>query len=265
VFEATRACGFESISIDLIYGLPLQTVDRFRRTLEQVVTLAPDRVSIFNYAHLPERFSPQKRISLEDIPAAETKLAILELCIEYLEAAGYVRIGMDHFAKPDDELAKALSQGDLHRNFQGYSTYADCDMFAFGVTAISKVGHNYWQSTKDLEEYCARVEHGRSPLEKGLEIDMDDQIRGRGITDLMCHFRIDFDDYEFEGRDFAGYFSNELDRLALFAEDDLVVSDDAGILVTDRGRLLIRNICMVFDRHLLGVSEGRYFKALQAV
>lgn len=259
VFAAARRHGFESISVDLIYGLPLQTVERFRRTLEQVVTLSPDRISIFNYAHLPDRFPPQRRINLEDMPAAETKLAILELCIEHLEAAGYVRIGMDHFAKPTDSLALALAAGELHRNFQGYSTFADSDMFAFGMTAISKIGHSYWQNSKDLEEYCSQIEQGQSAVKLGLEIDQDDQLRARVISDLMCQFRVDFGAY---GVDFKDYFANELDALERFAADDLLCIGTDGLQVTDRGRLLVRNLCMVFDRHLPSAAPGRFSKAL---
>jgi oxygen-independent coproporphyrinogen-3 oxidase len=259
VFNAARQNGFESISVDLIYGLPLQTVERFRRTLEQVVTLAPDRISIFNYAHLPDRFPPQRRINLEDMPAAETKLAILELCIEHLEAAGYVRIGMDHFAKPTDSLALALDAGELHRNFQGYSTFADSDMFAFGMTAISKIGHSYWQNSKDLEEYCSQIEQGQSAVKLGLEIDPDDQLRARIISDLMCQFRVDFGAY---GVDFKNYFANELEALGRFAADNLLNIGTDSLQVTDRGRLLVRNLCMVFDRHLPSAAPGRFSKAL---
>ncbi len=259
VFKAARSSCFKSISVDLIYGLPLQTVDRFRRTLEQVVKLSPDRISIFNYAHLPDRFPPQRRINIEDMPAAETKLAILELCIEHLEAAGYVRIGMDHFAKPNDSLAIALKEGNLHRNFQGYSTYADSDMFAFGVTAISKIGHSYWQNSKDFDAYCSRIEQGQSPVELGLEIDKDDQLRARVISDLMCQFRVDFDAY---GVNFRDYFATELEKLSGFESDELLTIGKDNLQVTDRGRLLVRNLCMVFDRHLPSAAPGRFSKAL---
>lgn len=259
VFAAARECGFESISVDLIYGLPLQTVEKFRETLAKVVTLNPDRISIFNYAHLPDRFPPQKRILLEDIPAAETKLAILELCIEYLEAAGYVRIGMDHFAKPDDSLAVALREGKLQRNFQGYSTYAESDMFAFGVTAISKVGHSYWQNSKELDDYCGRVEAKESPLERGLFIDADDQLRAKVISELMCQFRVNFADYDVN---FVDYFWAEIERLKSFERDQLIRIDDKSIQVTDRGRLLVRNLCMEFDRHLRTSDPKRFSKAV---
>lgn len=259
VFEAAREVGFYSVSVDLIYGLPLQTVDRFQNTLSQVVDLGPDRISIFNYAHLPERFPSQKRISLEDMPAAETKLAILERCIEYLESAGYVRIGLDHFAKPADSLAIALDEGKLHRNFQGYSTYADSDMFAFGVTAISKVGHSFWQNTKELDDYCDRLEQGQSPLQLGVEVDEDDQVRARVIKDLMCQFKVEFDHYDVV---FNTYFANELDDLKRFEADGLIELTPTSLRVTERGRLLVRNLCMVFDRHLANIPKGRFSKAV---
>lgn len=251
VIEAAREAGFKSISVDLIYGLPHQTMATIANTLKQVIELSPDRISIYNYAHLPARFAPQKRIDVVDLPDADHKLRILKQCIDMLTFSGYQYIGMDHFAKPEDELAVAQREGTLHRNFQGYSTHAECDLVAMGITGISNIGNTYSQNAKTMEEYEAALDNGRLPIVKGIEIDGDDLIRKAVIMALICHFTLEFAAIERElGIDFADYFARELKSLAAMHEDGLVEIDAARINVTERGRLLIRNVCMAFDRHL---------------
>lgn len=248
VIDACRAYGAKSISVDLIYGLPFQTVESFRKTLDTMIELAPDRISVFNYAHMPKLFKPQRRINDADLPSAETKLQIMQLAVEHLTSAGYEYIGMDHFAKPDDELAIAQRQGTLHRNFQGYTTHADCDLVAMGVSSISSVAGCYSQNAKTLEDYYAAIDAGRLPIIKGITLNDDDVLRREIIQQLACHFQLDFksiaDTYDL---DFEAYFAYELALLQPMAEDDLLVFTEAGLEVTPRGRFLIRNICMVFD------------------
>jgi oxygen-independent coproporphyrinogen-3 oxidase len=243
--------GFHSISVDLIYGLPHQSVASFTQTLDKIVHMDPDRISIYNYAHLPERFKTQKQIHEEDLPSPEEKLSILELCIEKLGSAGFVYIGMDHFAKPGDELARALENGSLHRNFQGYSTHADCDMVAMGTTAISQIGTSYSQNFRTPEEYYQSIDKERIPVFKGLHITHDDLIRKRVIMSLICQFQLDMNavSNEFD-LVFADYFASELTDLKPLIEDGLVKQDGHIISVTNEGRLLIRNVCMVFDGHM---------------
>ena len=264
IMEAARHSGFGSVSVDLIYGLPFQSRASFSRTLDQICDLRPDRISIYNYAHLPDRFSPQQRILASDLPDPDEKLRILELCVNHLEAAGYIYIGMDHFALPDDELAVALREGTLQRNFQGYSTFADCDLLAMGVTGISHLGTSYSQNEKTLENYNQRLEAGELPLLQGVVIDRDDQIRKLVIRLLMCHFELTYAEVgEPFDIDFQRYFQSELARLAPFQDDGLVEIDTRGIRVSEQGRFLIRNICMIFDRYLRQSSnEGRFSKAI---
>ena len=251
VLEAARAQGFRSISVDLIYGLPFQTVESFLRTLGRVVAFAPDRLSVFNYAHLPERFKPQRRINAADLPAPEVKLDILQSSIQFLTESGYVYIGMDHFARPDDELAQAQQAGTLYRNFQGYSTHADCDLIGLGVTSIGKVDNTYGQNRRALEEYYADIDSGRLPVFRGIELSRDDLIRRDVITRLICHFELSVPDVEHRwGIDFLDYFAGSLERLVPMVEDGLLALDDGTIRVLPRGRLLIRNICMAFDAYL---------------
>ncbi|MFZ0790543.1 MAG: oxygen-independent coproporphyrinogen III oxidase [Chromatiaceae bacterium] len=251
VLEAARAEGFRSISVDLIYGLPFQTVESFLRTLGRVVAFAPDRMSVFNYAHLPERFKPQRRINTADLPAPEVKLDILQSSIQFLTESGYVYIGMDHFARPDDELAQAQQAGTLYRNFQGYSTHADCDLIGLGVTSIGKVDNTYGQNRRALEEYYADIDSGRLSVFRGIELSRDDQIRRDVITRLICHFELSIPDVEHRwGIDFVHYFAGALDRLAAMVDDGLLALDAGTIRVLPRGRLLIRNICMAFDAYL---------------
>lgn len=256
VLEAARAQGFRSISIDLIYGLPFQSVGGFKRTLERIVEFAPDRLSIFNYAHLPKRFMPQRRIDEADLPAPQTKLDILKSTGELLADAGYVYIGMDHFARPDDELALAQQDGSLYRNFQGYSTHADCDLIGLGVTSIGKVDNTYSQNRRTLDEYYADIDAGRLPVFRGIELSRDDLIRRDVITRVICNFALDYAAVEqVWGVDFSDYFGESLVKLRPMQADGLLELDGQGIRVLPKGRLLIRNICMVFDAYLVS-KEG---------
>ncbi|MEW6612459.1 MAG: oxygen-independent coproporphyrinogen III oxidase [Pseudomonadota bacterium] len=263
VLEEARRLGFRSVSVDLIYGLPLQTEDSFAHTLARVIAARPDRLAIFNYAHLPERFKPQRRINAADLPSPEAKLAILARSMEQLAAAGYVYIGMDHFALPEDELARAQREGTLHRNFQGYSTHADCDLVAMGVTAISQVGDSYSQNVHGLDEYYARLAAGQLPVAHGIELSRDDRLRRNVITRLICDFSLDFAAIERQyGIVFANYFTAELQRLRDMAADGLLRLEDGRIDVLPRGRLLIRNICMVFDVYLRRGEPVRFSKVI---
>ena len=261
--EGARKVGFKSISIDLIYGLPLQTVKNFGKTLDKVLAVDPDRLSVFNYAHLPDMFKPQRRINEQELPSAAVKLDILQMTVERLESAGYVYIGMDHFAKPDDELAIAQRKGQLYRNFQGYSTHAECDLVGLGVTSIGKVGNSYSQNVRTMDEYYQRIDAGHIPVFRGIELNDDDILRRDVITRLICNFELDKRDIEsVYGIDFANYFSTELPELAQLQDDGLITSDDASIKVLPAGRFLIRNVCMVFDRYLRGAKERRFSKVI---
>ncbi len=251
VLEAARGGGFRSVSIDLIYGLPFQSVASFQRTLERIIEVEPDRLSVFNYAHLPERFKPQRRINAADLPAPQEKLGILGMTIERLSEAGYVYIGMDHFARPEDELTLAQRNGTLYRNFQGYSTHSNCDLVGMGVTSIGMVGPSYSQNVRGIEEYYGRLSAGELPVFRGIKLTRDDQIRRDVITRLICHFTLDFAQFETAwGIRFADYFVQESKRLEDMVDDGLVALDDKGIRVRPPGRLLIRNLCMVFDAYL---------------
>jgi oxygen-independent coproporphyrinogen-3 oxidase len=250
-----RAAGFKSINVDLIYGLPKQNVMGFNQTLERVVAAAPDRIALYNYAHLPAVFKPQRRIAEADLPTPDAKLQLLTLAIRRLGEAGYVYIGMDHFARPDNELAVAQRQGRLHRNFQGYSTHADCDLLAFGISAIGQVGPTYSQNVKTLDEYYNRLDQDMLPVMRGIELTADDLLRRALIQSLMCHFEVPIESLEVAHLiDFRKYFAAELRDLAPFRESGLVTLDDQYLSVTPAGRYFIRNICMVFDRYL---REGR--------
>jgi oxygen-independent coproporphyrinogen-3 oxidase len=264
VLDAARAQGFRSISIDLIYGLPHQNQRRFEQTLERIIAVAPDRLSVFNYAHLPEMFKPQRRINEAALPSPQEKLDILQMSIEKLLGAGYVFIGMDHFARPDDELAVAQREGTLYRNFQGYSTHADCDLIGLGVTSIGKVANAYSQNIKALEPYYERIDTGQLPVLRGLELNRDDELRRDIISRLICHFALDFRQVEQRwGIDFTGYFASALERLAPMQDDGLLSLNAQGILVHAKGRLLIRNICMHFDRYLEEKrSQSRFSKVI---
>jgi len=249
--SAARREGFRSISMDLIYGLPLQTAKSFIATLDRVIEAAPDRLSVFNYAHLPERFKPQRRIHEVDLPSPDQKLEILQQIGEHLARAGYVYIGMDHFARPDDELAIAQRKGHLYRNFQGYSTHAHCDLVAMGVTSIGMVGNTYAQNMRTLDEYYARIDAGELAVFRGIELSRDDELRRAVITQLICNFTLDMAQVSRDwGIRFADYFASELIRLGQMVADGLISITGDTIDVLPAGRLLIRNICMVFDRYL---------------
>jgi len=264
VINAARANGFKSVSVDLIYGLPYQTVMGFNRTLERVLAMDPDRLSIYNYAHMPGLFKPQRRIAENDLPSADTKLQILALAIKKLTEAGYVFIGMDHFAKPDDELAVAQRQGRLHRNFQGYSTYADCDMLSFGISSIGKVGPTYSQNVKTLDEYYDRLDAQMLPVFRGIELNADDILRRSIIQALMCHFELSIESIESSHLiDFHKYFEAELEDLKEMERGGLLKIDREWITVLPPGRMLVRVISMVFDRYLRADRQRkRYSKVI---
>ncbi len=264
VLEAARANGFRSLNVDLIYGLPRQTLSGFDATLNKVLRGAPDRIALYSYAHVPHLFKPQRRISEAELPLPETKLAILELAIAKLTDAGYVYVGMDHFARPDDELAVAQREGKLHRNFQGYSTHADCDLLALGISAISKVGSTYSQNVRTLDEYYARLDDDTLPGFRGWQLSADDMLRREVIQELMCGFTTSFQ--HFEARHniaFRDYFATELEALKPLANDGLIELGSEEIAVTARGRLLVRTVAMVFDRHLREQRErARYSRVI---
>jgi oxygen-independent coproporphyrinogen-3 oxidase len=251
VLDAARKQGFRSTNVDLIYGLPLQTEQTFASTLDQVLEYSPDRFSIFNYAHMPSKFKTQRQINEADMPTPALRLEILQMVGKKLTDAGYVYIGMDHFAKPDDELAIAQREGKLYRNFQGYSTHSDCDLVGMGVTSIGRVGDAYVQNYKELDEYNQAIADGKLPVFRGVALDEDDKLRRAVITYLICHFELRFKTIETEFNiNFADYFAPELENLAVMQNDGLLRLDQNGIQVEAAGRLLIRNICMVFDKYL---------------
>lgn len=264
IIDACRANDAKSISIDLIYGLPLQTKISFSKTLETIIEISPDRISLFNYAHLPHLFKPQRRINVTELPPARNKLDILQYSIETLTAAGYVYIGMDHFAKPTDELSKAQEQGRLHRNFQGYTTHAGCDLIAMGVSAISSVHESYSQNEKTLDEYYEAIDEKRLPIIRGVRLTDEDVLRRDIIQQLSCQFMLDIHTIEQDYRiDFRDYFSMEMTELEILAADDLLTIEDDFLQVTPAGRLLVRRICMVFDTYLREQRmEQRYSKVI---
>jgi len=251
VIAEARASGFRSVNLDLIYGLPLQSLDSFNTTLDKVLDISPERIALYSYAHLPRVFMPQRRIREADLPSPETKLQILTLAIGRLTGAGYVYIGMDHFAKPGDELAVAQSQGRLQRNFQGYSTQAGSDMLGFGVSSIGRVGPSYYQNIKTLPDYYAGLDAGHLPVWRGIELTADDLVRRAVIQSLICNFRLSIESIELSWLiDFRRYFAEEMRDLQRLADDGLVELQADWIVVTPKGRLLVRAICMVFDQYL---------------
>ena len=251
VIDAARGSGFRSVNLDLIYGLPRQTLDSFDRTLDRVLELEPERIALYSYAHLPHLFKPQRRIHPADLPSAESKLQIMTLAIGRLTRAGYVYIGMDHFAQPGDELAVAQRQGRLQRNFQGYSTWPESDMLGLGISAIGRVGPTYYQNEKRLDDYEAALDAGRLPVARGIELSPDDLARRAVIQALACHFRLSIESIELAHLiDFASTFRDELADLRRLQGEGLVEVTPEWIEVTPRGRLLVRSICMVFDRYL---------------
>ncbi len=251
VIEEARRHDAKSVNVDLIYGLPHQSLEGFTRTLDQVIELSPDRMSIYNYAHMPALFKPQRRIQEEDLPSPDMKLELLKLAIRKLTDAGYVYIGMDHFAKASDELTIAQQQGRLQRNFQGYSTHADCDLVAMGISAIGKVGPTYSQNVKTLDEYYDRLDRGELPIMRGIQLSMDDLLRRTIIQALMCQFELSLESVQISYLiDFKEYFARELEQLREYEREGMLTLDDKWLVVTPKGRLLIRNICMVFDQYL---------------
>ena len=251
VVDACRANGFRSVNVDLIYGLPRQSAAGFARTLDIVNDMRPDRVAVYSYAHLPDLFKAQRQIDAADLPDPAAKLGLLQLAIERLGAAGYEYIGMDHFALPDDELSIARRRGGLHRNFMGYTTHADSDLVGLGVSAISHIGDTYSQNPRDVAAWQVALDQGKLPLFRGKRLDPDDQLRADLIQSLMCRGEIPVTALERRHAiDFPEYFADALDRLQPLAEDGLVRFEDTRIEVTSRGRLLLRNIAMCFDRYL---------------
>lgn len=264
IIETARQAGFLSVNVDLIYGLPKQSLITFNRTLARVIAAQPDRVAVYNYAHMPTRFKPQRRIDDAELPSPDTKLKLLALAAQRLTEAGYVYIGMDHFAKADDALTVAQRQGRLHRNFQGYSTHADCDLVSLGVSSIGSIGPTYSQNHRGIDEYYDSLDRGELPIMRGLELTADDLLRRAVIQSLMCHFALSKQAIEISYLiDFDKYFSEELAELRGLAKEGLLEFDDRWINVTPVGRMLIRNVCMVFDKYLRHDSEvGRYSRVI---
>ena len=264
VIDEARAAGFRSVNLDLIYGLPKQSVASFETTLERVLDIAPERIALYNYAHLPTVFMPQRRIQADELPAPDAKLQILTRAIETLTRAGYVYIGMDHFARPDDELAVAQRHGRLQRNFQGYSTHAESDLLGFGVSAIGRVGPTYYQNVKTLDEYYRRLDEDQLPVWRGLELTQDDLLRRAVIQALACHFRLSIESIEDAYLiDFRETFAAELADLEGLRDAGLVELQPDWIVVTARGRLLVRAVCMVFDHYLrTRLERARYSKVI---
>jgi oxygen-independent coproporphyrinogen-3 oxidase len=249
--ESSRNLGFESVNVDLIYGLPKQTPESFDRTLKQVNELRPDRIALYAYAHLPERFKPQRRILAAELPVATSKIAMLSRSMDALMNAGYVYVGMDHFALPDDALAVAKRQGRLHRNFQGYSTQPDCDLIGLGVSAIGRMGGTYSQNAKTMEEYVDMLDHGQLPIVKGLALSRDDLIRRAWIMAIMCQGQVQYDAFN-EGwlMDAKKYFAPELSQLEGLQDQGLVELSEGGLKVTPMGWFFVRGVAMVFDKYL---------------
>jgi oxygen-independent coproporphyrinogen-3 oxidase len=249
--EASRRLGFESVNVDLIYGLPLQTPESFDRTLAQVNSLRPDRIALYAYAHLPERFKPQRRIHTDDLPAGAAKVTMLSRSLDALTDAGYAYIGMDHFALPDDALAVAKRQGRLHRNFQGYSTQADCDLIALGVSSIGRIGSTYSQNAKTMEAYIDLLDQGHFPVVRGLALTRDDLIRRSVIMALMCQGQLEYESINLAWLvDFKTLFAQELIQLDEMQAQGLVQLSESGIQVTAMGWFFVRGVAMVFDRYV---------------
>lgn len=263
VLEGAREAGFMSVNVDLIYGLPHQTEVGFMATLDKVLAVEPDRFSVFNYAHMPSMFPTQKKMNEADMPSPDEKLAILHATTNRLLEAGYVYIGMDHFAKPDDELAVAQRNETLYRNFQGYSTHAECDLVGMGATSISLINNTYAQNYKSLNDYYAAIDAGHLAVFRGVTLTEDDELRRDVITRLISHFHLNFAKVEQQwGIVFNEYFEQALPRLAPMVEDGLIELTETDLYVTAAGRLLIRNICMVFDAYLKPGTQNRFSKVI---
>jgi oxygen-independent coproporphyrinogen III oxidase len=260
---ASRKAGFESVNADLIYGLPKQSLTSFNRTLDHVIRLSPDRIALYNYAHLPSRFKAQRQIVASDLPTAEERLQIFLMSTRRLLDAGYVYIGLDHFSKPEDELNKARLDKSLHRNFQGYTTRAECDLIGLGVSAIGKVGHSYSQSVRTVNAYYQHLDEGRLPIEKGLDLTMDDVLRREVIMTLMCSMPVEFDVLNKRyGIQFVEYFAAELSQLQPYEAAGLITVDASSIQVTAKGRLFVRAVGMVFDKYLGQTTVASYSKLI---
>jgi len=258
-----RETGFESINIDLIYGLPFQTESSFEKTLEEIIGLSPNRLAVFSYAHVPWIKPAQKILERDNLPTPETKLNLLKLIIEKLTDEGFVYIGMDHFARPDDELAIAQNQKTLQRNFQGYSTHGGADIHAFGMSSVSQIPNAYWQNIKDLKEYYQAVDDGKAPIAKACLVTEDEKKHRTVITRLMCDLSLDYDDVSARlGINFRNEFAAALGSLEDMESDGLVRRDDSGLTVTNAGRLFIRNIAMRFDPNIESSSNTRYSRTI---
>ena len=256
--DLARRYGIESINIDLIYGLPYQTLESFKKTLELAHSLDPDRLAVFNYAHVPWLKKTMRKLDETTIPSPDVKLAILQHTIDYFTTHGYRMIGMDHFAKPDDELFRAIDKGELHRNFQGYTTRGGVDLLGIGLTSIGEGEDYYAQNYKDLSEYEAAVDAGKLPFWRGVELNEDDRIRKAVIMDLMSNFRLDIEKIEKRfGIDFKSYFADALEALRPMAEEGLVTIGDKKIEVSETGTLVIRNIAMPFDAYMQKHAESK--------
>nr|WP_315476445.1 oxygen-independent coproporphyrinogen III oxidase [uncultured Undibacterium sp.] len=259
----SREVGFQSINFDLIYGLPKQSLESFSRTLDQVIALSPARIALYNYAHLPTRFKPQRRINEADLPSAEQRLQIFLMSLRRLLAEGYVYIGLDHFAKPDDSLALAVKDKSLHRNFQGYTTRADCDLIALGLSSIGKIGASYVQNLRTLDEYYAALDQNKLPVEKGFHLNADDLLRREIIMDLMCSTKLDIPSIEktYDIK-FEEYFASELARVRTYVDEGLMSIDKSAVSVTAKGRMFVRAFSMVFDQYLSRQSSAKYSKLI---
>ncbi|WP_333609114.1 oxygen-independent coproporphyrinogen III oxidase [Arsukibacterium sp.] len=259
----SRELGFSSINLDLIYGLPFQQPDSFAETVDEIIRLNPDRISLFSYAHIPERFAAQRKIANSSLPDAPLKLALMQLAIERFVTAGYQFIGMDHFARPDDALAKAQQAGKLQRNFQGYTTAGQDALIGLGVSSISQVSGVLWQNSKELAAYYAATHASHLPVERGFSLNTDDKIRAALISQLICHFELDIEAFcqQWQLDGFWHYFAEALDQLQPFMEDGLVEVYAERIIVTDSGRLWVRSICACFDAYL-SQGQQRYSKVV---
>ena len=263
LIKQAKDSAYHSISMDLIYGLPKQSLGSIASTLDAVIKLSPDRLSVFNYAHMPQLFKVQKQIDEKYLPSANEKLDMLHYLIERLRDEGYVYIGMDHFAKPDDELARAQAKGQLHRNFQGYATHGHCDLLAFGVSAISQIDNLYLQNHKQLDSYYGALDQNLAPVAKGFAMSQDDQLRKAVIMGLICQVEIKYEDInQAFGIDFQHYFKQAMAQLSGMIDDGLVSIDDQGIHVLAKGRLLIRRICMVFDAYIKPETKQSFSKII---
>lgn len=263
VMSESRQLGYHSINIDLIYGLPHQTVETLANTVERIIDISPDRLSVFNYAHLPERFPAQRKIKNEDLPSPADKLVMLGNTINALTDSGYQYIGIDHFAKPDDELAVAQQQGNLHRNFQGYTILGDCDLLGFGVSSISQIGNHILQNNTDLKAYKKAIEAKQLPAIKQIEATGEDALRCYIIMNLLCHDYMDFADIEAKfAINAQAHFAQQIEQLKDMQADELVAIDDKGIRILPKGRLLGRNVAMVFDEYLENKHKNRFSKVI---